>query len=148
MYKLSSLHHRPTLVSSSATLVMTWSSKARSSVECAFSSRVAISAGRGFGAGFNKGVHRPCCLSNAQILICHKLKLFLPVNLSTFKFLPPIIVPSWIDLNQLLYKFVNARIMTIIVKDRMKNDTRFNVVSNNVLTNPRAEQLKRIYYNR
>jgi len=33
--------------------------------------------------------------------------------------------------------------ITIIVKDN-ENDTRFNVVFNNVLTNPRGEPLKRI----
>ena len=38
--------------------------------------------------------------------------------------------------------------MTIIVKDRMKKKTRFNVVSSNVLTNLLAEPLKRIHYNR
>jgi len=34
--------------------------------------------------------------------------------------------------------------MKIIIKDRMKNDSRFNVVFNNVLTNPQAEPQKRI----
>lgn len=36
----------------------------------------------------------------------------------------------------------------IIVKDKMENDTRFNVVSNNKVTNPWAGSLKRIHYNR
>ncbi|XP_047308224.1 probable serine/threonine-protein kinase PBL15 [Impatiens glandulifera] len=61
------------------------SAKAKSNVECAFSSKDFISAGGGTGAGFIKGAHRPCCFNNARTLICHKLKLFLPVNLSVFK---------------------------------------------------------------
>jgi len=94
MHGLSSLHHIPAMVSSSTTSVMIWFSKARINVECAFSSRVAISSSRGFGVGFNKDVHRSCYLNNARFLICHKLKLFLIVNLSTFKLLPPAIIPA------------------------------------------------------
>jgi len=94
MYRLSSLHHRQVAVSSSATSVMIWSSKTRSRVEPAFSSILAISIGRGFGAGFNKGVQRPWYLSNARILICYKLELFLPV-LSNF-YLQPLFSPEQI----------------------------------------------------
>ena len=35
---------------------------------------------------FDNGAQKPYCFNKARILICHKLKLFLPVNLSIFRF--------------------------------------------------------------
>ena len=35
---------------------------------------------------FDNGAQKPCCFNKARILICHKLKLFLPVNFLIFMF--------------------------------------------------------------
>ena len=53
-------------------------------VQCAFFSRTAISAVTESDDFFANGAHNPCCFSEARILICHRLKLFLPVNLLIF----------------------------------------------------------------
>ena len=55
-------------------------------VACAFSSRLAISAVSTPGSFFVSSADSPYCFNRALILIYHRLKLFLLVNLSILKF--------------------------------------------------------------
>ena len=49
---------------------------------------------------FDNGAQKPYCFNKARILICHKLKLFLPVNLSIFTFKADISNPPRTPINR------------------------------------------------
>ena len=66
--------------------MITSSDRLNMMVEWAFSSRVVYSLSSSVAFFVLSGSHKPCCFSRDRILICHKPKLFLPVNLSTFTF--------------------------------------------------------------
>ncbi|CAL9224298.1 unnamed protein product [Arabidopsis halleri] len=95
MYRVSNFFHIFAAVVSPETSRMTSSSRHNMIVECAFSSMTAISAASPFPLlSFDNGAHKPCCFNRACILICQRLKLFLPENLSIFTFIVDISSPK------------------------------------------------------